>query len=217
MKALALVAACTAVVACDGMGGGGGNLATSADSVSYVVGFQIGGNMKAQGVPANEGPFLRGLRDAMAGATPVMTQDQMRMAVMNYQQGQVTAAAAEQEKFFAENAKAAGVNTTASGLQWKVITEGKGPKPKATSEATVHYKGTLTNGTPFDSSYGREPATFKLNEVIAGWGEAVQLMSAGAKYQIWIPSELAYGEQGRPPVIGPNAPLMFEIELISFR
>ena len=217
MRSLALVAACMGVVACDRMGGGGGNLATSADSVSYVVGFQIGGNMKAQGVPANEGPFMRGLRDAMAGTDPVMTQDQMRLAVMNYQQGQVAAATAEQAKFFAENGTKEGVNTTASGLQWKVITEGKGPKPKATSEATVHYKGTLTNGTPFDSSYGRDPVSFKLNEVIPGWGEAVQLMSAGAKYQVWIPSALAYGEQGRPPVIGPNAPLMFEIELISFR
>ena len=217
MRTLALAAACLGIVACDKMGRGGSSLATSADSVSYVVGFQIGGNLKAQGIPANEGPFLRGLRDALAGTPPTMTQDQMRLAVTNYQQGQVATAAADESKFLAENAKKEGVNATASGLQWKVVNEGKGPRPKATSEATVHYKGTLINGTPFDSSYGGPPATFSLTQVIPGWSEAVQLMTAGAKYQIWIPAKLGYGEAGQPPAIGPNQVLVFDIELISFK
>jgi FKBP-type peptidyl-prolyl cis-trans isomerase len=207
MKLLALMTACAAIVACGNGAGGSGGLATSEDSVSYVVGFQIGGNLKAQGIPANQGPFLRGLREAMAGGEPALTEEQMRTAVMNFQQQKMTAAAAKGEQFLAENAKKEGVQSSASGLQWKVLKEGTGAKPKATSTATVHYKGTLTDGTPFDSSYGGEPVSFQLNQVIPGWTEGVQLMSAGAKYQFWIPSALAYGERGSPPAIGPNETL----------
>jgi FKBP-type peptidyl-prolyl cis-trans isomerase FklB len=120
--------------------------------------------------------------------------------------------------FFAENKKKEGVKTLASGLQYKIITEGKGKNPKATDTVTVHYRGTLIDGKEFDSSYRRgEPATFPVNGVIAGWTEALQLMKAGAKWQIFIPSNLAYEEKGIGNVIGPNAALIFEVELISVK
>jgi len=120
------------------------------------------------------------------------------------------------EKFLADNAKNTGVVTTASGLQYLVFTEGAGAQPKATDDVTVHYKGTTIDGKEFDSSYGRgEPATFPLNRVIAGWTEGVQLMKEGAKYRFFIPSNLAYGERGAGRDIGPNAALIFDVELIK--
>jgi len=120
------------------------------------------------------------------------------------------------EKFLADNAKTAGVVTPASGLQYVVFTEGTGAQPKATDNVTVHYKGTTIDGKEFDSSYGRgEPATFPLNRVIAGWTEGVQLMKEGAKYRFFIPSNLAYGERGAGRDIGPNAALIFDVELIK--
>ena len=136
---------------------------------------------------------------------------------MAFQQKRLDSASSEGDKFLAENAKKEGVNTTPSGLQWKALREGKGGHPKATSTVTVHYKGTLPDGTPFDSSYGGDPVIFPLNRVIAGWTEGVQLMTPGSKSQFWLPSGLGYGEQGSPPAIGPNQPLVFEIELISFK
>ncbi len=120
------------------------------------------------------------------------------------------------EKFLAENGTAAGVVTTASGLQYQVFTEGSGATPKATDNVTVHYKGTTIDGKEFDSSYSRgEPATFPLNRVIAGWTEGVQLMKEGAKYRFFIPSNLAYGERGAGRDIGPNSALIFDVELIK--
>jgi FKBP-type peptidyl-prolyl cis-trans isomerase len=120
------------------------------------------------------------------------------------------------EKFLAENGKKPTVKTTASGLEYEVITEGKGKKPSATDNVTVHYKGTTIDGTEFDSSYGRgEPATFPLNAVIPGWTEGVQLMPEGSKYKFYIPSTLAYGEDGAGGKIGPNETLIFEVELIK--
>ena len=122
------------------------------------------------------------------------------------------------QKFMKENAKKAGVKTTASGLQYEVLKEGKGKSPKATDTVLVHYRGTLINGTEFDSSYKRnEPIEFPLNQVIKGWTEGVQLMKEGAKYRFVIPSELAYGAQGAPPDIAPNETLIFEVELLKVK
>lgn len=209
-------------------GGGTATLATAEDSVSYIVGFQVGSSLKQQGAPAKEGPFTNGLRDAMKGAAARMNPQQMQATVAAYQQKQRdsvmaanavagTANDSAGKNFLAENAKKEGVKTTPSGLQYKVLREGKGAHPKATSQVTVHYKGTLLNGTPFDSSYGGAPVTFPLNQVIPGWTEGVQLMSPGAKYQFWLPASLAYGETGSPPAIGPNQTLQFEVELVSFK
>lgn len=120
------------------------------------------------------------------------------------------------EKFLAENGKKANIKSTASGLQYEVLSEGKGKKPAATDSVTVHYKGTTIDGKEFDSSYGRgEPATFPLNGVIPGWTEGVQLMTEGSKYKFYIPSALAYGENGAGGAIGPNETLIFEVELIK--
>ena len=121
------------------------------------------------------------------------------------------------EAFLAENSTKDGVVTTASGLQYLVLTEGNGPSPSATSNVTVHYKGTTLDGKEFDSSYSRNaPATFPLNQVIAGWTEGVQLMNVGAKYRFFIPSDLAYGKRGAGGDIPPNATLIFEVELLKF-
>src|SRR5712692_3492927 len=216
MKTLVLWVACAALVACGQRSiGGKASLASTEDSVSYVVGYQIGGNLKQQGVPARMDALTRGLRDAFGGAKSVLTEDQMRSTVMGYQQKRMSAMASTNDsaaqRFLSENAKQPGVTTTASGLQWKVITVGKGPHPGPTSSVTVHYKGTLLSGVAFDSSYGGKPVTFPLNRVIPGWTEAVQLMNAGAKYRFWIPAKLAYGQQGSPPAIGPNQALIFEV------
>jgi len=121
------------------------------------------------------------------------------------------------EAFLAENAKKPNIVTTASGLQYEILTEGEGPSPSATTSVTVHYKGTTLDGKEFDSSYSRnEPATFPLNRVIAGWTEGLQLMNVGAKYRFFIPSELAYGQRGAGADIGPNETLIFEVELLKF-
>lgn len=121
------------------------------------------------------------------------------------------------EAFLAENTKKENIVTTASGLQYEILAEGEGPSPSATTSVTVHYKGTTLDGKEFDSSYSRnEPATFPLNRVIAGWTEGLQLMNAGAKYRFFIPSELAYGQRGAGADIGPNAALIFEVELLKF-
>ena len=220
MKTFRIGAIAVLLAACNKTaGGGGGNatLASAEDTVSYIIGFNIGGTLKQQGAPARPQPFAQGVQDAMNKKPGRFTPEQSRTIIMAFQQKRLDSASGEGDKFLADNAKKEGVKTTASGLQYKPIREGKGPHPKATSTVTVHYKGTLPNGTAFDSSYGGQPVSFPLNRVIPGWTEGVQLMSPGAKYQFWIPSKLAYGEQGSPPAIGPNQPLVFEIELISFK
>jgi len=168
-----------------------------------------------------------GIKDALAGAEPRLTFEERR-EVMTALTEELQKKHAEQagtagadnrkagDEFLQANAKKQGVKTTASGLQYKVIKEGKGASPKATDSVTVHYSGTLIDGTEFDSSYKRgEPATFPLNGVIRGWTEGLQLMKEGAKYEFYIPSELAYGERGAGGAIGPNATLVFTVELIS--
>jgi len=229
MRSLALATACAALAACGRQSASGNvTLASQDDSVSYVVGYQIGGTLKQEGVPAKPEVVLRGLRDALAGSKAALTDEQMRTTVTAFRQRSMEAARTrdsiaseenvkEAQAFFAENGKKEGVTTTASGLQWKVLRQGSGPRPKPTSEVTVHYRGTLVSGDEFDSSQGGEPVSFPLNRVIPGWTEGVQLMNAGAKYQFWIPAALGYGRAGSPPKIGPNATLVFEVELLSFK
>ena len=190
------------------------------DKVSYSIGMNIGFNLSRQKVDINPDILAAGIKDSIAGK-PQLTQDQVKdvMAQFEKDMEQKQKQAGEKNKadgakFLEENKKKPGVKTTASGLQYKAEKEGTGVQPKPTDMVTVNYRGTLMNGTEFDSSYKRgQPATFPVNGVIKGWTEALQLMKVGSKYQLWIPSNLAYGERSISPEIGPNATLIFEVEL----
>ena len=199
------------------------------DKASYSIGYDIGETFKKQNVELNPDALFGGLKDALAGKEASLTKEDREKTLQAFQkemmEKQITASkeaatknAAEGEKFLTENKKKEGVKTTASGLQYKVLKEGTGPSPKETDTVVVQYKGTLLDGTEFDSSYKRnEPASFQVNRVVKGWIEALQLMKSGAKYQLFIPSALAYGERGAGQLIGPNATLIFEVELLSIK
>lgn len=201
---------------------------TAKEKASYAIGMAMARNMKAQGIELDADIFAKGFKDTASGAEPVMT-DQEAQAAMTVFQAEMVAKKQEEmkklseenkkmgEAFLAENKKKEGVKTTASGLQYKVIKEGDGKKPGAKDMVKVNYKGTLVDGTEFDSSYKRnEPATFPVSGVIPGWTEALLLMKTGSKYEIVIPSNLAYGEAGAGGgIIPPNATLIFEVELLS--
>ncbi|HTS89311.1 MAG TPA: FKBP-type peptidyl-prolyl cis-trans isomerase [Gemmatimonadales bacterium] len=226
----ALVAAGVTVAGCGQPAAGGAvKLASVDDSVSYVIGYKMGENFQKQSMPVKPELIARGLAAGMTGGPAVLSDSvmqslimgfQVRMMGIQHQKDSVSGVANLRagQKFMAENKAKDGVKTTSSGLQYKVLKEGAGPRPKATSQVTVQYKGTLLDGREFDSSYERgQPATFVLNQVIPGWTEGVQLMNVGSKYQFWIPENLAYGAQGQPPTIPPNATLVFEVELVSFK
>lgn len=200
------------------------------EKASYGIGVNIGRNMKQQpGLEVDLPSMILGLQDAVNGAPTKLSDREMEEALQAMGAELSKKAAAKQrevgdankkegEAFLAANKGKEGVQTRPSGLQYKVMKEGNGASPKATDTVKVHYRGTLLNGKEFDSSYKRnEPATFPVNRVIAGWTEALQLMKVGAKYQLWIPSELAYKENGAGPNsdIGPNAMLTFEVELLG--
>lgn len=192
------------------------------DKVSYSIGLDIGKTFKTQNMDLSPDTIAAGIRDGLAGK-PQMTDDQIKEAMTQYQkdmEAKETAKskqnAAAGEKFLAENKGKPGVKATASGLQYKAITEGKGAQPKETDTVQVNYRGTTLDGTEFDSSYKRnEPATFPLNKVIKGWTEGVQLMKEGAKYEFWIPATLAYGDRQVGPQIPPGSTLHFEVELLK--
>lgn len=211
-------------------------LKTKKDKMSYVIGLDLGNSFKKQELDVNADFVAKGIKDAVSGAKPLLSEQEIQeafnelrnelvakqMALRAKQQEELKAMAEKNKKegeaFLAENAKKEGVKTLPSGLQYKVITEGTGKTPKATDIVTVNYKGTLVDGKEFDNSYKRgEPATFPVNGVIPGWVEALQLMKEGAKWQVFIPSNLAYGEAGAGGVIGPNAVLIFDVELISIK
>lgn len=204
-------------------------LKSEKDKVSYSIGLSIGNNFKNQSVDVDVDVLAKGVKDAISGNKPLMTEKEVQETMMAFQNEMKTKQAEhakvlgeknkkEGEAFLAENKKKEGVKTTASGLQYKVIKDGNGKKPKATDTVTVHYKGTLIDGTEFDSSYKRgEPTSFPVNQVIAGWTEALQLMNVGSKWQLFIPANLGYGDRGAGPQIGPNAALIFEVELVSLK
>jgi FKBP-type peptidyl-prolyl cis-trans isomerase FklB len=199
------------------------------DKESYSLGYQFGQSFKSQGVDINLDIYASGIRDAFGGKEPQMSQEEIRATLTSLQQRVMAARQKElREKaeknlkeskaFLVENKKKKGIKTLPSGLQYKVLTEGSGKMPKAEDTVTVNYKGTLIDGTEFDSSYKRgQPATFQVNGVIKGWTEALQLMKVGAKWQLFIPPELAYGERGAGSTIAPNSTLIFEVELLTVK
>jgi FKBP-type peptidyl-prolyl cis-trans isomerase FklB len=196
-------------------------LTDDASKTSYSLGYQLGRDMP--GIDMRNDALLKGLQDGRSGTKPALTTDEMGTLLASLQQkvneqrqknqqAELAKTAAAGAGFLAENAKKPGVKTTASGLQYKIITPGTGKKPTAADTVTVNYRGTLVDGTEFDSSYARgQPATFPLNGVIPGWTEGVQLMQAGGKAQFFIPANLAYGTQG--PLA--NQVLVFDVELLT--
>lgn len=204
-------------------------LKTQKEKGSYALGMKIGGDLKKQGVNAAVDPAIaaRGFKDALAGSKPLLTEDEERAALMQLQtevrekqqakaheEGAV--ARKEGDAFLAANKGKEGVVTLPSGLEYKILTEGKGPKPTANDTVSCNYRGTLLNGKEFDSSYKRgRPETFPVGGVIKGWTEALQLMPVGSKWQLFIPSDLAYGDRGAGGDIGPGETLIFEVELLS--
>jgi FKBP-type peptidyl-prolyl cis-trans isomerase FklB len=217
-------------------------LKTDKDKVSYAIGMNIGQNLQKQTEEFDPAIVQRGIRDALAGGKMLMTDEEAKAALtalqvvmrkkqdeMRKQQEEAMKQAAETNKkegeaFLVDNKTKDGVVTLASGLQYKILTAGTGPKPTATDTVVCNYKGTLVNGTEFDSSYKRgpahdktEPATFPVTGVIKGWTEALQLMPVGSKWQLFIPADLAYGQRAPGGPIGSNSTLIFEVELISIQ
>ncbi|HEV8076011.1 MAG TPA: FKBP-type peptidyl-prolyl cis-trans isomerase [Candidatus Acidoferrum sp.] len=203
-------------------------LKTPKEKASYAIGMNIGKNLKRDSVDVDPAVLYRGLKDAFAGNKLLLTDEESKTALTVLQtevrakeEAKTKAAAVENKKtgeaFLAANKSKEGVVTLPSGLQYKIIKEGTGPKPTAEDTVLCHYRGTLVDSTEFDSSYKRgEPLKIPVGGVIKGWTEAIQLMPVGSKWQLFIPSELAYGERGAPgSPIGPNSTLIFDVELIS--
>jgi len=198
-------------------------LKNETDKINYSVGHQIGGDFKRQGVELSPEAIVQGIQDALSGSETLLTQEEMRTVLVNLKKKIVSDERAQRvqeeakyraegQEFLAANAKKEGVVTLPSGLQYKVLQEGTGKSPGPNDSVTVHYRGTLINGNEFDSSYRKnEPATFRLGGVIKGWTEALQFMKEGAKWQLFIPPELAYGRRG--PLA--DRTLIFEVVLIS--
>jgi len=202
-------------------------LESEKDKLSYSLGHNIGQNIKQQGVDINQDLLAKGIADALTGTKSLLTPEEAAKVMQDFRkkqmeemnkrrQEQAQKNLEEGQQFLEENKKKEGVKTLPSGLQYRIVTEGKGNTPKATDKVTTHYRGKLINGTEFDSSYKRnQPATFPVNGVIQGWQEALQLMKEGGKWELFIPANLAYGERSMNPTIPPNSVLVFDIELIS--
>ncbi len=197
------------------------------DKLSYSIGFNIAKQFKGQNIDINPDIFAEAVKTVYAGQPTTMTEEEVMSTLQNFEkemqakmQGQAQAAAGPNKEagaaFLANNKKNPAVVELPSGMQYEILKDGTGESPKATSTVTTHYTGTLIDGTVFDSSVERgQPAQFPVNGVIKGWTEALQLMKPGSKWKLYIPSDLAYGDGGSPPKIGPGATLIFEVELIS--
>jgi FKBP-type peptidyl-prolyl cis-trans isomerase FklB len=204
-------------------------LESEKDKVSYGIGVSVAKNFKRQGIEVDPDVVVQGLRDELSGAKLLMNEAELHQTMRKFQEDlrlkQVKArnmAAIDNKKegdaFREANKKKEGVVTLPNGLQYKILKKGEGKKPTEADTVEVQYRGTLIDGKEFDSSYRTgKPATFKLSGVIPGWREALKLMPVGSKWQIVVPPELAYGERGAPPDIGPNATLIFEVELLAIK
>ena len=195
--------------------------------LSYMLGQQTGNNIKESPTEIDIDIFVRGIKDSLKGNKSLLSAEETNQVRQEFSRqvqetrNQKMAALSgknlkDGEAFLAENKKKEGIVTTDSGLQYKVLKQGDGPKPQSTDKVTVHYRGTLLDGTEFDSSYKRgQPASFQVGGVIRGWTEALQLMNVGSKYQLFIPAGLAYGQRGAGQKIGPNSMLIFDVELLN--
>ncbi len=231
VKVVAIAALCVGLVGCQANSEQKASieLKDQQDKVTYSIGYNIGNNLKQQKVEVKADVLAKGIDDALAGKAQMMTQEEMQETMKQFQSEQMAKMQKEREKaseknktegekFLSENKNKEGVVTLESGLQYKVVEAGKGNIPTADDTVVVHYKGTLLDGAEFDSSYKRgQPATFPVKGVIPAWTEALQLMKEGAKWQLFIPSNLAYGERGAGGTIGPNATLLFDVELIEIK
>jgi FKBP-type peptidyl-prolyl cis-trans isomerase FklB len=227
MGTLAIVAALG--TAANAVGADATALKTARDKTSYALGVEMGNNLKRQEIDLDVALLSQGISDVLSGGTPLLAEAEVREIMMAFQkdlmakqqeaQKAVSAKAkAEGDAFLAANARKDGVISLPSGLQYRVITQGTGPSPKASDTVSVNYRGRLLDGTEFDSSYKRnEPASFRVGGVIAGWTEALQLMKVGSKWELYVPSKLAYGDRGMGAVIPPGAMLIFEVELLSIQ
>jgi len=226
MKIVALISALLAMSACT-QKSEKSELTTPDEKISYALGLDIGNNLKSLGSDIDVDILIQSIRDTLQANKSLMSQTEVTQALQEFssrmqakQSGHTPEEASQNQaagdKFLSENKTKPGVTATESGLQYKVITEGSGRKPAATDQVTVHYRGTLIDGTEFDSSYGRgKPTTFALNQVIPGWTEGLQLMNVGSKYEFYIPANLAYGSRGAGKTIGPNSTLIFQVELLK--
>ena len=204
-------------------------LKTDKEKISYALGMNMGTGLKQNSLDVDVDIVAKGIKDVVSGGKTLLTEQEARdiitalqkdMQAKMQEKAKVSAEKnkKEGEAFLAANGKKEGVKTLPDGLQYKVITEGKGKSPKETDTVTVHYRGTLIDGTEFDSSYKRkEPATFPVNGVIKGWTEALQLMPVGSRWQLFVSPDLAYGERGSGQIIPPNATLIYEIELLQIK
>lgn len=229
MRTLMTIALCTALAAAPAFGAEKTELKTQKQKLSYALGMNMGTSLKMNAIEVDIDTLLKGVKDTLTNGKMLMTDDEAKNTIMalqkdlqSKQQEQAKTSGEKNKKegaaFLAANKGKAGVMTLQSGLQYKVLVDGKGKSPKATDTVTVQYKGTLLDGTEFDSSYKRgQPASFQVGGVIKGWTEALQLMKEGSKWQLFIPSDLAYGERGAGGQIGPHAVLIFEVELISIK
>jgi FKBP-type peptidyl-prolyl cis-trans isomerase FklB len=187
------------------------------DKVNYSLGYELGKDLKRQELELNQEMMLQGAKDAVEGNKPRVNSRERRQALAEIKEKRAQEYLERSQAFLAEKAKEEGVVSTPSGLLYKVIQAGEGKSPEASGQVTVNYRGTLIDGSKFDSSYDRgKPSTFTVNKVIKGWTEALQLMKEGAKWELYIPPQLAYGKRGRKP-IPPNSALVFEVELISVK
>ena len=225
----ALMSAAFALAACSNAGGSYENAALESDDqkASYAIGLDIGRNLLQVESHLDRAAFEAGVDDALAEREQRIPDEELQEVMAAFSQtiqeeaqaemdAEATANAEAGQAYLEENGAREGVVTTESGLQYEVIEEGSGERPGPEDQATIHYRGTLIDGTEFDSSYARnEPATFPLSGVIAGFSEGLQLMPVGSHYRFVIPSELAYGLAGSPPAIGPNSTLVFEVELLE--
>jgi FKBP-type peptidyl-prolyl cis-trans isomerase FklB len=226
--ATGLAALTVTIAACSN--GAGSFESTSLDSddqkASYGIGLNVGNQITDSRDRLDRAAFMRGVEDALQGNPPAVPREEIQPALQAFAEEIQAAAAEERERmaveneaagraFLEENAQRDDVSTTETGLQYEVLREGDGRMPTAGDQVQLHYRGTLIDGTEFDSSYGGEPAVFGVGAVIPGFAEALQHMPVGSHYRVWIPSDLAYGPQGSGPLIGPNSVLVFEIELLD--